>query len=694
MAEGFARDVTTEIAIPQVQAPNFNQNRSTVEDVADIASFGLGIFEQQKAKKQEAARQGRLNAVSGGALKAQSMLEDIKIQKGTITSSDILRVSRKVGGQFTSPSERTLFNSTLGEGLSGPLFQSIVGDDLDEAATTKASFRQLSKGAQVSALTSLEYDDINEVPDEALGELEAIGLVFDANVNKMKAAKEKFAGSPTTETFNEYLSTNMDTSIDLMAQNLQVTINDLDKLGLNSPEYKERLGQMKSGFTNVLEGRLNEARIVLLQAKKNATVEEAKRLTADFELAESTIKGTISRVTTLSDDAWKSSMDLANNLKNEMSIDASESFPQVMMLQEVFKGGGFDEIMKMVLVESRGKDLIAAKVSKDLERGLLNSGRDINIGSVATIASKKSIQELRGIFEGRAINEAKLEDRKTVIEDRWKWVNTMIKDPELINSLSKNEEKMDKLGFAMIDILKTAETDGTNEDLVRANELLSSKAFGNYLSKIRPEEAEVVSRYVASSTALSLDKEFSKNTRMIYNADTGSIVKPTITRQGKAKASQDFGKAAGGSIDTSSFQATEVIKGDTKLQSKLDNAVDSLVKYSPFINSLPQGERVKAARDYLLNTIPDSQVKGTRQDFSKDKSDAIKNGQSMEELEKRFSAETRFTGIETDLSALQKKELERKTGVQGTPTIEDTSDMDDETFETYIEELKKARVAK
>ena len=54
--QGFQRDVTTDISVPQVQAPDFNQNRSTVEDVADIASFGLQLFDRYQAgEKQKTA---------------------------------------------------------------------------------------------------------------------------------------------------------------------------------------------------------------------------------------------------------------------------------------------------------------------------------------------------------------------------------------------------------------------------------------------------------------------------------------------------------------------------------------------------------------------------------------------------------------------------------------------------------------
>ena len=61
MAEqGFQRDVTTQIKIPQVQAPDFTQNRTGVEDLADVASFGLQVFDRVSAGNRETKRLERL----------------------------------------------------------------------------------------------------------------------------------------------------------------------------------------------------------------------------------------------------------------------------------------------------------------------------------------------------------------------------------------------------------------------------------------------------------------------------------------------------------------------------------------------------------------------------------------------------------------------------------------------------------
>ena len=53
----FAKDVTTPIDVPQVQAPDFSQSTSTAQDIVGLASFGMQIANRQNAKNQEAERQ-------------------------------------------------------------------------------------------------------------------------------------------------------------------------------------------------------------------------------------------------------------------------------------------------------------------------------------------------------------------------------------------------------------------------------------------------------------------------------------------------------------------------------------------------------------------------------------------------------------------------------------------------------------
>ena len=43
----FAKDVTTPIDVPQVQAPDFSQSTSTAQDIVGLASFGMQIANRQ-----------------------------------------------------------------------------------------------------------------------------------------------------------------------------------------------------------------------------------------------------------------------------------------------------------------------------------------------------------------------------------------------------------------------------------------------------------------------------------------------------------------------------------------------------------------------------------------------------------------------------------------------------------------------
>jgi len=78
----FARDVTKPINIPEVRGVNFSNNKSTAQDVVDIASLGLQVFDKVQATNKETARQQKLSDLNSQVDRLMSVYVEAEGQVG------------------------------------------------------------------------------------------------------------------------------------------------------------------------------------------------------------------------------------------------------------------------------------------------------------------------------------------------------------------------------------------------------------------------------------------------------------------------------------------------------------------------------------------------------------------------------------------------------------------------------------
>lgn len=664
----FAKDLRTQIKIPSVQAPDPSKNVTTAQDIASLATFGLQLKQRSDAKDAEANRQKRVTAIDTAVLGASNAITEMKGQGREVTSTDIARVSARFSSEFTSPTDALAFQEGLGTSMSSPLFKNIIGDDLDSVATTKASTRLLSNEAQVLAQDMFKVNDINELPDELIGEYEKVARTFQANIDKIKTSKTTFMGTPTSKAFNDYLSTSMNGSLDLMAGNLRDTITDIKRLGLESTQTKELVQQVRGTMSGVIDGNLAEAERLALQSSKGSGEKEHKRIMDTLKVAKEYWGGIKSSYNNMSDLQFTDTLQVMNDLQNNIKINASKSFPQMMTLNAAL-GGNADAILTKLLVISGNDEVVEKVFMRELEHGLANSGRNLNIGTAAQVAQGVTLYDLTAIFEGKSVNEEALEDRKSAIANRWITMDEYIKDPQTIAQFT--ETQMDRFGISMIEILKTAEEDGGEEDIANASTMLSSKAFGSYMDKLAktsPIEAETLTRYVASSTALTFEKQFRFDPEMTYDATVGGGTIKIPVKVSNLRATQSKNERTIQGIKDNERQIINKnsarVRKAVAANKKLNSAAKTLAKHNPFL----KGDE-RAAKDYLMSFVPAAQVTGFRRDFSSEEQSAVANGVSQVDFTAGVDALSRLKTIAKDAAQISEDSVARKAGFQSEDDI-------------------------
>ena len=95
MAEqGFSRNISTDVSTPKVQAPNFSNNRSAVEDVADVAQFGLSLFNNVQNQKKAERVAANEEDIASEALAIDALKLDLQDQGITSTKANAAIMKR------------------------------------------------------------------------------------------------------------------------------------------------------------------------------------------------------------------------------------------------------------------------------------------------------------------------------------------------------------------------------------------------------------------------------------------------------------------------------------------------------------------------------------------------------------------------------------------------------------------------
>lgn len=110
MADGksFARDVTTPISIPEVQAPDFSSNRTTAQDIAGIATFGFALHDRSVAQKAEKLRKQQIGEMDTKADALMSKWLNISAQHGERAAN---RQLQKDILDFGDPSQSSMLST-------------------------------------------------------------------------------------------------------------------------------------------------------------------------------------------------------------------------------------------------------------------------------------------------------------------------------------------------------------------------------------------------------------------------------------------------------------------------------------------------------------------------------------------------------------------------------------------------------
>jgi len=183
----FAKNITTPIDIPTVQAPNFNSNTSTVQDVATLASFGLAINDRVEAKDKEQQRQ---------AIEQDASLFVDKLVTQTLENA------QQPGGMSKALQSAQLAISARGTPLQSSFINTEFSKRIASAqqgvsqTTPKLSdaFSIADKGLQSTALAALGFNNTpafgtqeRDALNTEVNKVVSVKIAYDTNKNGSRA---------------------------------------------------------------------------------------------------------------------------------------------------------------------------------------------------------------------------------------------------------------------------------------------------------------------------------------------------------------------------------------------------------------------------------------------------------------------------------------------------------------------------
>jgi len=688
---GFQQDVTQTIAPPKIGIPNFNNNVSTVEDIADIVSVGADIWKMtQNAKANEAlkAKNLQFDTAVNDYLKGA---EDRKSQTGSFTSADRVRLNRIARGSFSSPTDQLEVLSRIAEATSTDLIKNTLGDNLSDTQKTLSSVRTRDPRALNIVMSSGKYgNDLNEVPDDLVGDLETDVIAMEVGFKNQDAAKVATDANPTFANFAKLSNHIFDNGMDAIGTQLPLILQQMKDRGIDSVESKQLVQQVRSQYVAFQEGQLRTVQALrrdLVSNNPDMDSKELKRIDDYIKLQTEEVKSNNKFIGEISDNLFKDTISIATELSNKMDIKTSKAFPVLKALASAFSGNSptIDSMMKKILVETELGNVIQTGLEQSVLAGFGKEGRDLNIGGIASVAGGMKLNSVTKLFDGTSIDEEAIANRTDEMHSRWRWVATIVKDPELVNGFS--EKEADRMGFGIIEMLKKAETGGNDEDLINASALLSSRAFGNYMSKLSkgsPKQAEGLSRFVASSTAMSVNREFRKDSSLSYDASTGEVSR---TKEERTAVKDSSGEIVRDRNGNPTMETKEITRVDERLSLQLTQSAEILSQYSPFKDKEGNELTPTDAKEYLVNLVSPDQIKGSIKRYNKDETQAIKNGLTIKQIEEKLSSINQLKTINKNLSSGLEAQL--KSRVDSVVNNPDVVDLTGESVDVQIEMLQK-----
>ena len=674
MANGFSKSITSPVNIPQVQP--IQPTQSDTGDAIQLASFGLSLYEREKAKQSEASRQLKLQELTGKSQEIATDLLSALDQKDLTSVQQAVRVNRAINAASTSPTEREFLMGKVGEILKTDLFAGAIEAEKSASDLMTEEILSYEDFMQGVVLGGKNLDQMtDEQKRDALDGLRALSVKRES----ARIANEKLGTNPSVPAYADALDSIFSLEYASNEHLLGSLIQQVTAAG-GDPASIELLSQARLGLSRQFSQQENIARDLYNQAMKQPSLSPSDRtaITAIRDNALKQMQDMRSRLESMDEEQFQNAAKMANLLKTQMQVELQESAPEIFKLKEI-AGSGYNALMSTLL--NRLPNFKAGAIAT-LEKGATAAFLSSTEGR-AVIAQTFDLKEMNLMLEGKSISQYDQDKADALAGQRWTMVAPLIEDPKMLDSLP--EQRVENLTLAMIEVLDRADEVGDKESLKNANKLLSSPAVESLIARSKDENTQrVLSNYVASSTAALLQDQLQR-AGISYNAnsqkfETGGAADPGA--QEISKLSDP--RAAAGAVERKA--AAQERKNRVKtMNNKLEQSAKLLVKYNPAIDD------IKEARDYLLIGAAPNKVKGTLNPFQPNKVEAIQAAVKLEEIEKSLELKKRVQEFEAGVREAN-VQVGAALGAEIKPQqAADTSDMDDEEFEEMIKQMRDAR---
>lgn len=519
----FARNVETTVNVPEMRAP---VGGSTLGDIAQLATAGANIYKMvkdQEAKEQKSKYELQIDTAVLGAIETMESQSEI----GELDRNTLLQIEDKYGKGLTVQ-QRLQYKQKIGEYMKGDLGQVAVQQHFTAEDELRGTLRDFGSSnpavlAQAQKAVALEGIPLQQMTSAQMEQVEHAYYKLSDSIAKSQQDKAIFEMYPTGNAFIKSLGSDSTVVYNFLASELSSTISQLD---MSNPDYAQRVSAMKSGLIASIRNRKVDEATRFGEAKSSMKEGDAKYAEEQIKARAAVYDEIIKNFEGMEDDIFTSSAKLAKHIQDSGSAELQQVMPYISMFSTMNPELARD-FMKKFMARAEAGQLVGETFATELMTGLKMMGASADIDLAAVVASSPnadSLESLFNMYNGKGLDALSEEQRDAEAGVRWGMISRHLSDPALVRSLAKDEKGKDNFGLATLQVLEHAEMRGTEVDMSRAAELLSSDGFKIFINEVvSPETGKLLSKYVESYTARSIVRSIGSVDNVMFDASTGKF---------------------------------------------------------------------------------------------------------------------------------------------------------------------------
>lgn len=661
---GFRREIGTSVEAPQIQVPQATGD--DVSDVLNVAAFGLDLYGQYQQRKKIEDQEKLRSILTGKAQEIHSRIVEALDQQDISPAKLEIMTQKLVSGASQSPSERQFLLESIGKLQSSKIFEAAFKAEQDEDSFLTDELKSFDD----EIIVSVSRDkDITELSTEEKRRAVVQARKLNAKREEFKAVNEDLSLNPTYAGFVDSTEKRMSLVYEQAGSVLPSLMDKVRRAGGNA-ELTELLSAAKTNFVSLIEQLKQAQRQDFNMVMKSGDKDLIDRAKVAHENSLKALDDQVEFLNGLDEEQFKSTMRMANKLKQELEIELYETMPEAMRNKEAF-GAAYNSLVELALNKN---PVLLEDVRKRAKGGILQALGATPEGS-AVLSNHFDMAQLRHVFNGKSLASFDEAERDRVAAKRWTTVSHVISDPKSMDALT--DKQVSSTAIAMIEVLDAAEEAGDSQSLKNANTLLTSPALERLLqhNSLTDDQKAVITDRVRSSTAKLLEESNLEGFGIRYDASKKEFVASEV-KPIKGTSGDPRDVALRRSTERKNRETQEKLK---KINQKLKVTSSLMSKYNPAVESDLE------ARDLIVSfgNVP---VTGKLPSFEPEKREAVRQSVSVDEIKKRSSLEEEVRSFSEGVSKTLEQQKQR---VQAEQVSEETEIDQEAALRLRVKAFKK-----